>query len=95
MKFFYLITYDIGDEKRLSKVRNFLKNYGVSVQKSVFECWISTSELKEIVSWLKSFLDKKSDRVRIYRICRKCLKNVSFSGIDDTFSEEPPEEVIF
>ena len=38
-----LITYDITDPKRLNKLRDFLKEFGLRTQKSVFECDIETS----------------------------------------------------
>ncbi len=91
---FYIISYDIGNQKRLAKVHNFLKDYGMAVQKSVFECWLSEDEMKAVVSWLSDFIDRKEDRVRIYKLCKTCLKNVEFSGVDDEFTDEPPEELI-
>ena len=91
---FYLISYDIGDEKRLQKVRKFLKDYGKAVQKSVFECWLTSEELERITAWLKDFIRSSEDRVRIYRLCRFCRQNVLYSGPDDNPLEEPPEELI-
>ena len=90
---FYLISYDIRDPKRLQRIHKFLKDYGKPIQKSVFECWLTQKELEEVISWLEDFIKRKEDRVRIYHLCRKCLKNLEFSG-PVYFAEEPEEELI-
>ena len=91
---FYIISYDIGEPKRLNRVRKFLVDYGEGVQKSVFECWLTESEIEKVINGLMQLIDPKEDRVRIYKLCRECIKKVEFSGIDDAFTEEPPDEVI-
>ncbi len=90
---FYIISYDIGDPRRLQRVHRFLKDYGKPVQKSVFECWLTQKELEDMVSWLADFIKRTDDRVRIYRLCRSCLQNLEFSG-PVYFAEEPEEELI-
>jgi len=90
---FYIISYDIGEPRRLQKVYKFLKDYGQPVQKSVFECWLTPKELQTVISWLADFIKRTEDRVRIYRLCRHCLKNLEFSG-PVYAAEEPPEELI-
>ena len=92
-KNFYMITYDIGDEKRLQKVHRFLKNYGTGVQKSIFECWLTEKELQKVINWLENFINKEEDRVRIYRLCEFCRKNAIWSGMIE-FSPEPEDELI-
>lgn len=91
---FYIISYDIGNSKRLKEIHNFLKDYGKPVQKSVFECWLTDDEVKAVVSWLSDFINRKEDRVRIYKLCAACIKKVEFSGVDDEFTDEPPEDLI-
>lgn len=93
-KDFYIISYDIGNPKRLNKTREFLKDYGTSVQKSVFECWLTEKEIKDVIQHLKLSINPRKDRIRIYKLCKNCLKRVEFSGIDDSFNQEPPNEVI-
>jgi len=36
-----LVTYDISDNKRRTKLATFLEGYGRRVQKSVFECFLT------------------------------------------------------
>jgi len=92
-KEFYIITYDIGDDKRLRKVHKFLKDYGKAVQKSVFECWLTEKEFEKVVNWLENFINIEEDRVRIYQLCNSCRKNALWSGLVE-FSENPDTELI-
>lgn len=75
-----LITYDITDPKRLRKMYGFLKEYGLNTQKSVFECDIDDMALKTIRAYCRDRLDLKTDQVRIYKICSRCMGKVEISG---------------
>jgi CRISPR-associated protein Cas2 len=76
-----LITYDITNPKRLRRMHKFLKEFGLNTQKSVFECDIDKVALKRIRRFCKESLHLPSDSVRIYKICSRCMKNVSISGL--------------
>ena len=75
-----LITYDITEPRRLNRLRNFLKEFGLRTQKSVFECDIDDTALKRIRVYCRDNLDLSSDSVRIYRICNRCMSKVVISG---------------
>jgi len=68
MRILYIIAYDITDERRLAKVRHFLKNYSTGGQRSVYECFLLHEELKFITSKLKRMINPYEDRVHIFRI---------------------------
>ncbi|MFM7792448.1 MAG: CRISPR-associated endonuclease Cas2, partial [Microcystis panniformis] len=48
-----LIVYDIPDNKRRTKLSNFLEGYGKRVQFSVFECFLSLAEMRELYEKVK------------------------------------------
>ena len=75
-----VITYDIVDDKIRTKFHKFLKNLGLNVQKSVFECDISEYELIEIRRFCKKFLNLEEDSVRIYKICSHCMSKAEVQG---------------
>lgn len=54
----YVFAYDIGDNKRRSRVRRLLRAYAVGGQKSLFECLLSVSERESLCNELKAVLDK-------------------------------------
>jgi len=76
-----LVTYDITDPKRLNATRQFLKEYGLRTQKSVFECDIDAEGIRRIRAYCKDHLNLSSDSVRIYRICNRCMDKVMISGL--------------
>lgn len=62
----YLIAYDISDDKRLNRVRYFLKGYSTGGQKSVYECFLTESELRFVTSKLRRLIRDDEDRVHIF-----------------------------
>ncbi|RMG70925.1 MAG: CRISPR-associated endonuclease Cas2 [Nitrospirae bacterium] len=64
----YIIAYDITEPVRLNRVRYFLKGYSTGGQKSVYECFLSQSELKFVISNLKRLIYEADDRVHIFRL---------------------------
>jgi len=70
----YLIAYDIEDDKRRRKISDLLEGYGIRVNYSVFEFYLSEKELQEIINEAKKILDKKRDSFRVYRVCENCTQ---------------------
>lgn len=64
----YLIAYDIREPKRLNRVRYFLKGYSTGGQKSVYECFLSESELKFVLSKLNKLIKKDEDRIHVFTL---------------------------
>ncbi len=79
---FYLVCFDISDDKIRYRVVKALKGYGVRVQKSVFECSSLTEKgFLRLKNHLEGLIDETTDSVRYYRLCSKCVKEVEYSGI--------------
>lgn len=79
---FFLICFDISDDKVRYRVVKALKGYGIRVQKSVFECSdLTEKRFLKLKDYLEGLIDETTDSVRYYRLCRNCLKNVEFSGL--------------
>lgn len=64
----YLIAYDIRDNRRLARVRYFLKGYSTGGQKSVYECFLTDGELKFVSSKLRRLIREDEDRVHIFTL---------------------------
>jgi CRISPR-associated protein Cas2 len=77
---FVVVSYDIEDNKRRSKVCNELKNYGEHVQYSVFECDISQIQIKKLQTDLKKNINQRQDSIRYYFLCQKCLDKIIIQG---------------
>ncbi len=88
---FYIISYDISDDKRLKKVHKFLKDYGEWKQRSVFECWLTPEAYEQVKKGLKSLIKPRVDRVRIYRLCTSCRQKAfayGWGNLPEDFEEE-------
>lgn len=64
----YLICYDITDPKRLYRVAHYLKGYKVDGQKSAYECWVTESEKRQILTELQTLTDPTTDRVHLFQL---------------------------
>lgn len=70
----YLAVYDIADGRRLNRAAAILKDYGVRVQKSVFELRLSDARLEEMLCRLRGVLDERVDGIKIFPLCEACLQ---------------------
>ena len=54
---FYIVAYDISDERRLNRVREYLKAFSTGGQKSVYECFLTEGELLQVWRELEQLID--------------------------------------
>ena len=87
---FYVVAYDIPDDKRRTKVHKVLKGFGEWTEFSLFECFLTKKELLQMRAKLDKLLDSRTDRVRIYTICDTCLTKIETVGIP-----EPVEQLSY
>lgn len=82
----YLIAYDIPDDRRRTRLANYLQGWGRRVQKSVFECRLEPRQLEEMVGGVRRIVRIPPDRCHIYRLCGGCAQARLVLGSD----LEPP-----
>ncbi|MGH8002263.1 MAG: CRISPR-associated endonuclease Cas2 [Brasilonema sp.] len=75
-----LIVYDIPEDKRRTKLSNFLEGYGRRVQLSVFECFLSLEEMRELHEKVKKLVKPVEDNVRFYWISQEAVSRVLTIG---------------
>ena len=75
-----VVSYDIPDDRRRTRVMKTLKDYGAHVQYSVFECDLKPKDLKRMRERLERLIDKRQDNVRFYRLCEDCLRQTQVMG---------------
>lgn len=86
---FYLVTYDITDDQRRTKVAKILEDFGDRVQYSVFEMEIERSEqLDEMQGRLNRVIDPASDSVRIYFLCQGCRTKIEILGQGEVYEDQ-------
>ena len=62
----YLAVYDIADPRRLRRIARTMQEFGIRVQKSVFECHLTGSQFKKLQQKAISLMDLNEDGVRLY-----------------------------
>ncbi len=77
---FFIVSYDIADSKRLRKVARCLEDYGVRVQYSVFECYLTETQLGKLNMRLKKLIEEEEDKLRIYYLCEKDVARIIVDG---------------
>jgi len=87
---FYVVAYDISNDRRRTKVHKILSGFGRWTQFSLFECHLTEKEHLTLQAKLDKVLDEAQDRVRFYALCEACLKKVDTVGM-----ERPGEEQVY
>ena len=64
----YLVTYDIADPRRLSRLFRFIKKQGVPVQYSVFLVETTAAKMVGIMASIAKIIHPDADDVRAYRL---------------------------
>ncbi|WP_416669160.1 CRISPR-associated endonuclease Cas2 [Egbenema bharatensis] len=77
---YVVISYDIPEDKRRSKVHKVLKSYGQWMQFSVFECHLTDTQYAKLRSRLSRLIKPESDSIRFYFLCACCQGKVERIG---------------
>lgn len=79
----YVVTYDISDDRRRTKVFRALHGFGDHTQYSVFLCELNESELIRLRTRLRPFINSNEDQVLIVevgRVARSMGANIEAIG---------------
>lgn len=74
-----VVSYDIPDDKRRTKVMKIVEGYGERAQYNVFECVVRPADLRELRDRLQAVIQDQDD-VRFYLLCDACLADVIVLG---------------
>ena len=58
-KHFYVVTYDIGDDKRRKKVVKLMESIGTRMNFSVFECMLTDVQYRNMCKRLEKLIVKR------------------------------------
>ena len=85
-----VITYDISDDKRRTKIHKILSSYGQWMQFSVFECNLTPTEYRRLRNRLNKLIQAEEDSIRFYFLCECCQEKVERIG-----GEQVRDDTIF
>jgi CRISPR-associated protein Cas2 len=86
-RFFFVIAYDIPDDKRRKKVHNVLSGYCGWSQYSLFEGYLTEKQQLALEANLRKIINEDEDSLRLYPLCVKDVDHIVTLGSD------PPEDV--
>ncbi len=75
MKDWYLVAYDVRDDKRLRKVAKILEGFGTRLQYSLFHCYLTETELEKLRWELARIMDAE-DSLLVIGLCRHCVNRL-------------------
>ncbi len=84
---FVVVVYDISNDRRRTRLHNVLKNFGTPVQYSVFECIVDGERLDEMKEAVRRVIKPRSDRVRFYYLCERCLSKTEITSGPEVLHE--------
>lgn len=77
-KLFYVIAYDISDNKRRRRVVKVVEQYGGRINLSVFECMMTECQLAEMKSQFEKIIKPNEDQIVFYPICVNCYTKIGY-----------------
>ena len=83
-----MVSYDIPDDKRRTKLAKTIKDFGDRVQYSVFECNLDSDLLDKMTTRIEKIVDKKEDSVRIYSLCAACERVIRIIGAGEVTKDQ-------
>lgn len=65
-RYIILAIYDIVDNKRRNKMVKCLEGFGVRVQKSAFEAYLTKKRYEKLMNKASNIIDTREDSLRVY-----------------------------
>ena len=84
---FYVISYDIPDDRRRAQLAKTLKGFGARVQYSVFEAHLTGTQFDQMKRAVANIIDSDEDSIRYYALCSACVGRVEVPAVGDITSE--------
>jgi CRISPR-associated protein Cas2 len=75
-----IVAYDIADDKRLIRVAKVMLDYGVRVQKSIFEVSVTPALFREIKERVEKIIVAEEDGVKYFPLCERCAGTAEIIG---------------
>ena len=86
-KCWYLVCYDVRDDRRLRQVAKHLKGYGERIQLSVFRCRLNRRGIERL-KWELTKMMHSDDDLLVIGLCADCASRITRGGAVLSWSEE-------
>lgn len=71
----WLVCYDVRDDKRLRQTAKHMEGYGERLQYSIFRCWLTPREMERLRWELTQMLEPVDD-VMLIPLCPRCHQGI-------------------
>jgi CRISPR-associated protein Cas2 len=88
MKNWYLISYDVRDDKRLRKVAKLMEGFGTRLQYSVFRCHLSERDVERL-RWELGAIMEQEDALLVIGLCEACVKRIRLRDSRGVWPDDP------
>lgn len=89
-----IIAYDISDPRRLVRIGKMMKDYGVRVQKSIFEAEIDERRFREMKTRIERLIDSRVDGVKYFPLCDRCADRPIAIGVSAESPRDDPYLIV-
>ena len=93
MRSWYLVSYDVRDEKRLRKVSRVLAGFGSRLQFSLFRCRMSERDIERL-RWELSKVAEPEDALLYIGLCENCIRRLRLRDSRGEWPEDPPDWIV-
>jgi CRISPR-associated protein Cas2 len=90
---YIVVTYDVTDSPRRTRLAKRLKDYLDRVQKSVFEGELDEGKLRAVEAHVDKLLDEGEDSLRVYVLCAACKRRIRVYGQGEVL-EDPDMYIV-
>ncbi|MEZ0329680.1 MAG: CRISPR-associated endonuclease Cas2 [Dissulfuribacterales bacterium] len=80
-KSYFVISYDISDNKRLAKIAKIMTKYTTRVLYSIFEGELTHEQERAVKSEVKRLLLPEEDSVIYFKLCTECADEIRTLGM--------------
>mgnify|MGYP000845846160 FL=1 len=85
-RYIVLVIYDITDDRRRTRMVKCLERYGIRVQKSAFEAFLTEKKYERMMELTSELIDPATDSLRVYLLANHT--SVRSWGIGDRHVED-------
>lgn len=75
-----IVAYDVGNNRRRTRLANYLQGWGYRMQESVFQLRLSNEELSEVCARINKLISETDDVVHVYPLCAACCGHAEVFG---------------
>jgi CRISPR-associated protein Cas2 len=87
-KKFVIVAYDITQNRRRTRIMKKLKGMGFHIQKSVFECLLTSGQIEQLRRMLLKEADEKEDTIRLYILPLELKDQVEIIGSGEVLNDK-------